>query len=337
MWAMRGCPGNYTGYPLENHPMSIPKNLSTLTRVPLREAWKHEAGEFTPWLAQPENLERLADELGLNELACVATEHRIGDFKLDMLCNDGTDHVIVENQLEETDHKHLGQLLSYAAGVGAKKVIWVADSFRQEHIAALRFLNENTTEDLSFFGVQVELWRIGDSALAPKFEVIVKPDNWSKSNREEANSITDASPARQLKLRFWQELHKKIGEAAPQIRMHTPKARHYLNSSSLRSNIHLGVAVNIRDERICVELYLGGEEAKQRFAHLLSKRKEIESQLGFELEWMELPDAKASRLARFKEDSSIEDEDRWDEYLDWSVKQLIKMDQVLRPIVKSIP
>jgi hypothetical protein len=245
--------------------------------------------------------------------------------------------VIVENQLEETDHKHLGQLLSYAAGVGAKKVIWVADSFRQEHIAALRFLNENTTEDLSFFGVQVELWRIGDSALAPKFEVIVKPDNWSKSNREEANSITDASPARQLKLKFWQELHKKIGEAAPQIRMHTPKARHYLNSSSLRSNIHLGVAVNIRDERICVELYLGGEEAKQRFAHLLSKRKEIESQLGFELEWMELPDAKASRLARFKEDSSIEDEDRWDEYLDWSVKQLIKMDQVLRPIVKSIP
>ena len=91
--------------------MSIPKSLSTLTRVPLREAWKHEAGEFTPWLAQPENLERLADELGLNELACVATEHRIGDFKLDMLCNDGTDHVIVENQLEETDHKHLGQLL----------------------------------------------------------------------------------------------------------------------------------------------------------------------------------------------------------------------------------
>lgn len=118
--------------------------------------------------------------------------------------------------------------------------------------------------------------------------------------------------------------------------MHTPKARHYLNSSSLRSNIHLGVALNIRDERIYVELYLGGEEAKRRFALLLSKRVEIESQLGFELEWMELPDAKASRLARFKEESSIEDEDRWEEYLDWTVKHLIKMDQVLRPIVQSV-
>lgn len=337
MGPMSDCPESHTGYPLEKLPMSTPKNLSTLTRVPLREAWKHEAGEFTPWLAQPENLERLADELGLSELSCVATEHRIGDFKLDMLCNDGTDHVIIENQLEETDHKHLGQLLAYAAGVGAKKVIWLADSFRQEHQAALRFLNENTTDDLAFFGVQVELWRIGDSALAPKFEIIVKPDSWSKSSREEANSITESSPARQLKLKFWQALHRKLCESAPQIRMHTPKARHYLNSSSLRSNIHLGVAVNIRDERIYVELYLGGEEAKTRYTHLLAMRKEIESQLGFALEWMELPDAKASRLAIFKEDSSIEDEDRWEEYLDWSVKKMVKMDGVLRPMVRSLP
>ena len=317
--------------------MSTPKNLSTLTRVPLREAWKHEAGEFTPWLAQPENLERLADELGLGELVCVATEHRIGDFKLDMLCNDGTDQIIVENQLEETDHKHLGQLISYAAGVEAKKVIWIAESFRPEHMAALRFLNENTTEDLAFFGVQVELWRIGDSALAPKFEIIVKPDNWSKSSREQAKAITDASPARQLKLQFWQALHARLSQVAPQIKMHTPKARHYLNSSSFRSHVNLGVAVNIRSERLFVELYLGGDEAKSRFAELLAQRQNIESQLGFKLEWMELPDAKASRLALFHEDASIEDEDRWEEYINWVIKNLTKMDQVLRPIVKSLP
>lgn len=317
--------------------MSTPKNLSTLTRVPLREAWKHEAGEFTPWLAQPENLERLAEELGLGELVCVATEHRIGDFELDMLCNDGTDQIIVENQLEETDHKHLGQLISYAAGVEAKKVIWIAESFRPEHMAALHFLNENTTEELAFFGIQIELWRIGDSALAPKFEIIVKPDNWSKSTREEAKAITDASPARQLKLQFWQALYKKMSLVAPQIRMLAPKARHYLNSSSLRSNVHLGVAVNIRDERIYVELYLGGEEAKPRFAQLLTQRKQIEEQLGFELEWMELPEAKASRLAVFLDEASIEDEDRWDEYLDWVIARLIKMDQVLRPIAKTLP
>ena len=104
--------------------MAINQNLGKLTRVPLREAWKHESGEFTPWLAQTDNLNALADALRLSELVFVATEHWVGDFKLDILCTDGDDQVIIENQLEETDHKHLGQILAYAAGVGAKKVIW---------------------------------------------------------------------------------------------------------------------------------------------------------------------------------------------------------------------
>jgi len=325
------------GYPLEKHPMSIPKNLSTLTRVPLREAWKHEAGEFTPWLAQPENLERLADELGLNELACVATEHRIGDFKLDMLCNDGTDHVIVENQLEETDHKHLGQLLSYAAGVGAKKVIWVADSFRQEHIAALRFLNENTTEDLSFFGVQVELWRIGDSPLAPKFEVVVKPDDWVKAGREQARAASSSSPTKQLQMRFWAALVDRLATTAPQIRPQKPGPRHWLNNSIGRSGFQLNITANTRDERLGVELWMPGAEAKQRFSKIREQKEAIEKQLGFVLDWQELPDAQACRIASWYPNASIEDEQRWDEYLNWLEQRLVIMDRVLRPIVKSLP
>jgi hypothetical protein len=160
--------------------MGAIKNLSKLERVSLREAWKHESSEFTPWLAETENLNALADALGVSELARVAIEHWVGNFKLDILCADGDEQVIIENQLDETDHKHLGQILAYAAGVGAKKVVWVAESFRPEHVAALQFLNDNTTENLSFFGVQIELWRIGDSPLAPKFEVVVKPNDWAK-------------------------------------------------------------------------------------------------------------------------------------------------------------
>lgn len=126
------------------------KPLSKLERVPLREAWMSESGDFTPWLAEADNLNALAEALGLGELALVATEHWVGDFKLDILCTDGEDRVVIENQLDKTDHDHLGKILAYAAGVGAKKVIWVAESFRPEHAAALEFLNENTTEELSF-------------------------------------------------------------------------------------------------------------------------------------------------------------------------------------------
>ena len=313
------------------------KQLGKLEKVDLRDVWKHEATDFSAWLALPENLDALAEQLGI-EIEPIGTEVSVGRFKIDILAREPNtnEQIIIENQLEPTNHDHLGKVITYAAGIDARYLIWIVKDVLPEHLKAIEWLNDHLDDAIRCFLIRIEVWKIGTSIPAPKFEVIVKPDNWSKSNREEANSITDSSPARQLKLKFWQAIHKKLSESAPQLRMHTPKARHYLNSSSLRPNIHLGVAVNIRDERIYVELYLGGEEAKARFAHLLAMRKEIESKLGFDLEWMELPDAKASRLASFKEDSSIEDEDRWEEYLDWSVKKMIKMDQVFRPIVKSI-
>lgn len=312
------------------------KNLGTLTRVPLREAWVHEAGDFTPWLAQTDNLNMLADALGLSELASVATEHWVGDFKLDILCTDGDDQVIIENQLEETNHKHLGQVIAYAAGVGARKVIWVAESFRPEHATALEFLNDHTTEELAFFGVQVELWRIGDSPLAPKFEVVVKPNNWAKSGRVQARAAADASPTKQLQQKFWTALVDRLASNAPNIRPQKPRAQHWLNNSIGRSGFGLNITANTRDERIGVELWLHDAQAKLRFANLLAQKDAIEKQLGFELDWQELPDATACRIATWYPEASIADEKRWDEYLAWIEQRLVVMDRVLRPIVKAL-
>ena len=317
--------------------MSMKKSLSKLERVPLREAWKHEANDFTPWLAETDNLNTLADDLGLSELLLVAIEHWVGDFKLDILCTDGDDQVIIENQLEKTNHSHLGQLIAYAAGVGAKKVIWVAQSFRPEHAAALQFLNENTTDDLSFFAVEVELWRIGDSPLAPKFEVVVKPNDWVKAGREQARVATSASPTKLLQQKFWMALIDRLAVKAPQIRPQKPRPQHWLNNSIGRSGFGLNITANTRDERLGVELWIPGTAAKQHFANLSVHKQEIEDQLGFELDWQELPDAIACRIATWHPQAPIEDENRWGEYLDWLTQRLVKMDQVLRPIVKALP
>jgi hypothetical protein len=317
--------------------MSTNKNLSKLERVQLNEAWKHESGEFTPWLSETENLNALADALGLSELVKVATEHWVGDFKLDILCTDGDEKVIIENQLEEANHKHLGQIITYAAGVGAKKVIWVAESFRPEHVAALQFLNENTTDDLSFFAVEIELWRIGDSPLAPKFEVLVKPNDWAKTGREQASAAASASPTKQLQQKFWMALIEYLTAKAPQIRPQKPRPQHWLNNSIGRAGFGLNIIANTRDERIGVELWIPGAEAKKHFANLLAQKQDIEGRLGFELDWQELPDAKACRIATWYLHASIEEENRWDEYLDWLMQRLVKMDQVLRPIVKALP
>jgi hypothetical protein len=311
--------------------------LSKLERVSLREAWKNEAYDFTPWLAQVENLNMLADALGLSELEHVATEHWVGDLKLDILCTDGEDNVIIENQLDKTNHSHLGQIIAYAAGVGAKKVIWIAEAFRPEHAAAFEFLNENTTEELSFFAVEVELWRIGDSPLAPKFECVVKPNDWIKSGREQARAASATSPTKLLQQKFWVALIERLSTKAPQIRPQKPRAQHWLNNSIGRAGFGLNITANTRDERLGVELWIPGAAAKKHFDNLIQQKASIEFQLGFDLDWQKLPDAKACRIATYYPDAPIENENRWEEYLNWLTARLVAMDKVLRPIVRELP
>lgn len=317
--------------------MTTKKPLSKLERVPLREAWKHEASDFTPWLAENDNLNALADALGISELVLVVTEHWVGDFKLDILCTDGDEQVIIENQLEKTNHAHLGQIIAYAAGIGAKKVIWIAESFRPEHATALEFLNDNTTEDLNFFAVEVELWKIGDSPLAPKFEVVVKPNDWAKTGRVQARAAAATTPTKQLQQKFWMALVEHLSAKAPQIRPQKPRPQHWLNNSIGRAGFHLNPTANTRDQRLGVELWIPGADAKKHFANLIVQKKCIEDQLGFALDWQELPDAKAVRIASWQPNAPIEDEQRWHEYIDWITQRLIKMDTVLRPIIKALP
>lgn len=161
--------------------MTIP-DLARIEKVDLRKAWVSEAADFTPWLAQEENLRLLGDSLGI-PLELVSTEESVGPFAADILCKDPLSEqwVLIENQLEQTDHTHLGQIITYAAGLDATTVIWIAARFVEQHRAAVDWLNEITGEGTNFFGVEVELWRIGGSPqMAPRFSVVSKPNSWSK-------------------------------------------------------------------------------------------------------------------------------------------------------------
>jgi len=312
------------------------KPLSKLERVPLREAWKHEAIDFTPWLAEADNLTMLADALGLGDLELVGIEHPVGEFKLDILCTDGAGPVIIENQLAKTDHTHLGQIITYAAGIGAKTVIWIAESFRPEHVAALEFLNQNTTEGLNFFGVEVELWRIGDSPLAPNFEVVVKPNEWAKVGREQARVATTTTPAKQRHLKLWTALIEKLAVKAPGIRPQKPQPQHWLNNSIGRAGFALNPTASHRDNRLGVEVYISHPESKRLYQALLAQKSQIEQQLGFDLDWQELPGALSCRIASWRQSSPIEDESQWGEYIDWYIDRLVKMNAVFRPAIQAL-
>jgi hypothetical protein len=156
-------------------------SLGRLEPVPLRGVWPNEASDFTPWLA--ENLDELGQAVGL-ALELRQREHPVGRYALDLLLEDAQGRVvIVENQLEQTDHTHLGQLLTYCAGAKADVVIWISPSMTEEHAAALEWLNENTFAGVGFFGIELELLRIGDSLPAPHFKLVVRPNDWAKKVR----------------------------------------------------------------------------------------------------------------------------------------------------------
>ena len=155
------------------------QNLGRLQKVDLREAWTSESADFTPWLAQEQNLKLLGETIGI-ELELESQEKDVGPFRADILCKDTAtdDWVLIENQLERTDHCHLGQLITYAAGLNAVTIVWVAERFTEEHRAALDWLNERTDDKIHLFGLEIELWRIGDSPIAPKFNIISQPNDW---------------------------------------------------------------------------------------------------------------------------------------------------------------
>lgn len=263
----------------------------------------------------------------------VATEHRVGEFNLDILCTCGGEHVIIENQLEKTNHKHLGQILAYAAGTGAKKVIWVAESFRPEHKAALEFLNQNTTKELSFFAVELELWRIGDSPFAPKFEVVVKPNEWTRSSREQALVAINASPAKQRQLKLWNELLAKLKSQDSPLTPSVPQPERWTTLHTFRPGCMLNARIESIDNCLNVLLRLSHVGSNEVFSALLDRRKELETDLGFELEWQTKGDA--FRIITKRENSPIEDETKWGDYLEWLAQRAIEMHAVFSKALRN--
>lgn len=310
--------------------------LGKLERIPLRKAWAHEAGEFTPWLAQAENLTLLAESLGLNELELVGTEHPVGGFKVDILCSDSGGKVIIENQLEKTNHTHLGQILTYAAGVGARKVIWLAESFRTEHVAALEFLNQHTTDELDFFAVEIELWRIGTSPMAPSFTVVVKPNDWAKVGQQNAKAAATTTPTKQRQLKFWTGWQTWLQTKGSNLRTQKPLPQHWTNIALGRAGIHLGASVNSRENRVSMEVYIDHANSKAMFKQLQAHQLDIANKVGAELEWMELPDGHACRILQVRADSPLDDESQWPIFFAWLEQAALRMSEVFRPLIKDL-
>ncbi|OMG53980.1 hypothetical protein BJN45_08930 [Azonexus hydrophilus] len=273
--------------------------LGKLKKIDLREYWKHEALDFTRWLALPENLEELGNEIGV-DITLIQTEAGVGRFSADILAQEETTgrKIVIENQLETTDHSHLGQILTYAAGIEAEYIVWIVREARDEHKQAVDWLNEHTDEKINFFLIRIELWQIGDSNPAPKFVVVSRPNDWTKSIRGTANEQTALSETKLMQLDFWQQLHDFAVNQKPPLRLRTPRAQHWYDVAIGRSDCHVALTALITENQIGCEIYI--PNSKALFHSLHSNQVAIETALGLSgLLWQELPERKASRIRAF--------------------------------------
>ncbi len=292
--------------------------LGRLAVVAPRDVWQHEAQHFTPWLLQ--NADVLSELLGM-ELELEVAEHPVGGFSLDLLGKDVLTGqvVIVENQLETTDHTHLGQILTYAAGTDPTTIVWVAAAFRPEHRSALDWLNDRTDENTRFFGVEVGVVRIGDSAPAPAFRLVAQPNDWQKTVRAATTQAESLSGKGELYRDFWTQFLKLVQTQRPGWSRATcaPKDSWFsMTSGTMGATFYTAFTRRGLSSQLVFEDPDATVNAA-RFDVVESRRLEMEQAYGGKLEFEPLPNRKATRIADYLAEADVAKEAEWDAYRDW--------------------
>ena len=314
--------------------MTTANELARLERIDdLQSVWENEAWDFTPWLARPENLTVLSDALGI-ELETAGQEVRVGPFRADIVCKDTSDDswVLIENQMERTDHTHLGQLLTYAAGLQTVTIVWVAKRFTQQHRAALDWLNEITDEQFRFFGAEIELYRIGKSPYALRFNIVSRPNDWSSSTQR---AVSTDSVSGTLHLCFWTQFREHLDENYGHIKQKAPAAKPYMDYPVGKGGFSIPVYRSTSDKQVWVGLRIAGPDHIAYFDLLRQMRDAIEREIGYRLDWQgEIQNA--SRVIRPPLTADPSDESDWPNQVEWAAKTLADFDRVFRPRVKEL-
>ena len=310
--------------------------FSELKKVPLREIWPHEASDFTPWLA--ENIQKLGDALGMN-LAIIDREAPVGNFYLDLLARDleSSRAVVIENQYNQTDHDHLGKLLTYAGGFDVSAVIWISEEIQDAHRQALEWLNQRTDTETQFFGVVLEVLQIDDSNPALNFKLVVCPNEWQKSQKQ--RTLTSPSTKGEKYKSYFQELVVEM-RRNPNFNNNIPDAKP--NSwYSIRPGfpgVWYGAAFGLKN-KVRTEVYIDQgdyEKNKNLFDELANRETEITSNFGSQLEWSRNDNEKMSRIAVYR-DGDIEksSDDELEEIREWHIANLLKLKEVFTPKIKK--
>jgi hypothetical protein len=306
--------------------------LGKIESVALRSVWKNEAYDFTPWLA--ENIELLADAIGV-ELEVEDIEVTVGPFSADILAKDvATGHyVVIENQLEKTNHDHLGKCITYASVLDATAVIWIASEFTDEHKKALDWLNDHTSDEMSFYGVKLELIRIDQSIPAVNFNIHSFPNDVVKQAAKRKDN-SDLSEARMTQLKFWEKFKESLKSKNTISRLQTPRPQYWFDISLGKSGIHLSDTFNTSENVIGVRVYIGNKQAEKWYPFLEEHRVTIESQIGEVLNWNPNPDNR-DKVITLTKSFDLSDPTQWSEPIAWLTQKTVDFHRVFSDVIKQ--
>lgn len=308
-------------------------NMSTvkigkLTEVDVRDLWKHEQYDFSNWLAKEENIKLLDDEIGLT-LMDINKEVYIGSYRCDLIAKDETTGqiVIIENQLEATNHDHLGKIITYAAGLDAKTIIWIVKEAREEHKAAIEWLNNNSSEEIGFFLIELHAYKINDSLPAPMFKVVEKPNNFTKTSKQNY-SDKELNRSQNERLMFWEEFNTVIVAKGKPFSVRKPTTDHWYDVAIGTSEAHLAINLVNKENKIVLELYI--LDNKKLFDHLYEDKEKIENTLQMNFSWERLDGKKASRIKHDVLGLDFSDHSNYPQLMDECIEKILKMRDVFK-------
>ncbi len=305
--------------------------ISRLKRVHLRELWEHEAHNFTTWLAG--NLDFLSETIGF-QLSLDQREISAGAFSADIRAEDPQGNfVIIENQLEKTNHDHLGKLITYMSNLEAKTAIWITSEPRPEHETAVHWLNETLPADTSFYLIKIEAYKIGDSDPAPLFTIVAGPSAETKQIGEQKKELAERHIQR---IEFWTALLETLKTELPVYKNISPNKDHWIGTTLGKSGLAYNFVIKMEDSR--VELYIDrgdGDENKSIFDTLYKRKEGIEREFGEALVWQRLDDRRASRIY-YPISSGLLQKDNWISTHAVMIDAMKRLQKTLQPELKNL-
>ena len=307
-------------------------SISRLKNVPLRKIWAHEAHSFTIWLT--ENLDILSEKLGF-EISLIEREAAAGLFSADIWAEDNLgNYIVIENQLEKTDHDHLGKLITYMSNLEAKTAIWITSDPRPEHETAVHWLNETLPANMAFYLIKIEAYQIDNSAPAPLLTVVAGP---SKESKQVGAQKKELAERHVLRIEFWQQLLEKAKKKTLLHANISPGKDNWITAGSGKSGLGFNYVVRMNSAQ--VELYIDRrnlDENKRIFDKFFAAKNDVELIFGEPLDWQRLNDRQASKIRHVISELGLLNRDRWSELQDKLIDAMVRLEKAFQPEIRKL-